>query len=70
MRRLDRVLVGCGDPNDARVYECMDAPWWRLDRWISWWFFSKGLAKGTMTVTLGGRSRVVRIRTKYRVRKI
>jgi len=70
VRRFDRVLVGCGNPLDSRVYECIDPSWWRLDRWFSWWFGSKGCAKGMMKFTTeDGRSRMIRIRTKYRIRK-
>jgi hypothetical protein len=66
VRRFDRALVGCGDIYDSRVYECFDAPWWRLDRWLNWWLFTEGYTKGVMSID----GRYIRIRTAYRVRKI
>lgn len=62
------MLLGCGNPHDSRVYECFDAPWWRIDRWINWWFGKGRHDTGYATID----NRQVRIRTKHRatIRKL
>lgn len=55
-------------PGKSVLFEVFDPPWWRLDRWFSWWFFARKAERGTVVMRLlvGGamREREVRIRAR------
>jgi hypothetical protein len=57
--RFDRTR--CGNAAGQTV-EVFDPPWWRLDRWFTWWFLSRGHSKGYVTMTVNGISRSLRTR--------
>jgi hypothetical protein len=66
VRRFDHVLMGNGS-GDGEVYEVFDPPWWKLLRWLSWWFLFRGRARGVLTILISGKPRNVRCRQVPRV---
>lgn len=58
-RRYDRVCLGTGNPKDRNIYECYDAPWYRLDRWIK---YLLNRAPGGYVLIDGRR---IRVRVRY-----
>jgi hypothetical protein len=58
---LDGVRCGNGS-GDCIVYEVFDPPWWRVDRWFSWFFIKRNRARGTLQIIESGQPRVVRCR--------
>ena len=55
----DGTLLG---GSNGGLFQVFAPPWWRIDRWIRWWFMEER-EKGSITVAVHGETVTIRVRS-------